>query len=370
MKKLSFILSFVFVAAIFFTSCDETEVEKVEQSIIPEKFTVDIPSSLSSSTTVKSAQSDTIKGEDLYEYMRSFIHIGEEAAGVVEEIISTIRTYHLSTEISFSYQSEEDGRTKNVIITANQEFEGTTYDWQMIISDADSEENEDGGVGVQIFWNTGTVEGIAIVKPYNLNRNSEVLFVDAMFRIDYSEAGEEGYDQEMTVYISGLTLPEGQPLAMETMKMTVRKKDNIVEVYGNSNHPNANVVFGGNTGVNWAFVAAGTDDTDLGVAEVGLPPSNLNSSSRKQILEDYALKNVLEKVIQFTFPNIPDWLLTGLLKNAEAPAYFSEKGFVAAGDAPNDDYVNLNLAIEQLVPYNPFEISNLTIEFKASATAK
>jgi len=369
MKKLSFILSFVFVAALFFTSCDDTEVQPEEQNIVPETFTVDIPSSLSSNTTTKSTTGDVASGQELYENMRTFIHVGEEASDIVENIITTIRTYDLSAEMSFSYESEEDGRSKNVVIVANAEFEGVTYDWQLTITDADSEGNEDGGVAMQIFWNTGTIVGTTIIKPYNLDRNTEPMFVDAMFRVDYSEAGEHGYEQEMTVYISGLDFSEEDVYAMETLKMNVGKKGNIVEVYGNSNHPNADL--GENTnGTDWAFVAAGTVDTDLGVAEVGLPPSDLNSSSRTEILETYSLRNVLEAEVRKWFPNILQEYLDEYLVNSEAPAYFSANGFEAAGAAPDTNYDELSQSIEQLVPYNPSDISNLTIEFSASATAK
>ncbi|MCF6243152.1 MAG: hypothetical protein L3J74_17665 [Bacteroidales bacterium] len=208
MKKLSFILSFVFAASFFFTSCEGDNAKPEDQNIVPETLTVDIPSSLSSASTVKSTNGDIPEGNELYEHMRTFIHAGDEAAQIVEAIITTIRTYNLSAEMSFSYQSDDDGRSKNVVITANQEFEGTTWDWQMNITDADSEGNDDGGMAMQIFWNTGTVKGISIIKPYNLDRNTEQMFTRAMFRIDYSEAGENGYEQEMTVYISDITLPD------------------------------------------------------------------------------------------------------------------------------------------------------------------
>ncbi len=371
MKKLSFILSFVFVASLFFTSCEGDNAKPEEQNIVPETLTVDIPSSLSSASTVKSTTGDIPEGNELYEHMRTFIHAGDEAAQIVEAIITTIRTYNLSAEMSFSYDSDDDGRSKNVVITANSEFEGTTWDWQMNITDADSEGNDDGGMAMQIFWNTGTVKGISIIKPYNLDRNTEQMFTHAMFRIDYSEAGENGYEQEMTVYISDISLPEAsvEPYAMQTMKMTVGKKGNVVEVYGNTNHPNASI--GMNTrGVNWAFVAAGTVDTDLGVAEVGLPPSDLDVRNRETILGTYSLYNVLEAEVLKWYPDATPNLLAIYLQNATAPAYFNANGFVAAGTAPNFDYGDLDQAIEQLVPYMPLEVSNLKLEFKANVTVK
>ncbi len=371
MKKLSFILSFVLVATLFFTSCDKNNVEPTDNSIIPETFSVEIPQALTSTTvkSAKNAEGDVLNGNEMYEHLTTFIQIGDEAAQIVEEVIRAIRLYGLNEPMSLSYEGDDDGRTKNLVIVADSEFEGTVWNYQMTITDADSEGNADGGIAMQIFWNTGTTHGVAIMKPYNIDRNTEALFTDAMFRIDYSEKGENGYEQEMTVYISGITLPDAalDPYAMETMKMTVGKNGNIVEVFGNSNHPNA-AFFTTTTGFNWAFVAAGETDSDLGVAEVGLPPSDLNSTDRNVILGTYSLKNVFTDQINTEWPGIDPALLDIYLQNTDAPGYFNaQQGFVQGGIAPNTDYIVLDAAIENLVPFKPLDISNLSLEFKVSS---
>ncbi|MCF6249322.1 MAG: hypothetical protein L3J69_18490, partial [Desulfobacula sp.] len=144
---------------------------------------------------------------------------------------------------------------------------------------------------------------------------------------------------------------------------------NVVEVYGNTNHPNASIGMNAH-GINWAFVAAGTVDTDLGVAEVGLPPSDLDVRNRETILGTYSLYEVLKAEVLKWYPDATPNLLAIYLQNASAPAYFNANGFVAAGTAPNFDYGDLDQAIEQLVPYMPLEVSNLKLEFKANATVK
>jgi hypothetical protein len=373
MKRLNYILSFVFLATVFFTSCDTDSVKPTDDNIVPENFSVEIPASLKSSTlkATKSTQADVMTGNETYEHLTTFINAGDEAAKIVEAVIKTIRANNLSRPMSFSYASDDDGRTKNVVIIADAKFEGTTWNYQMTITDADSEGNDDGGVAIQVFWNTGTVEGVAIMKPYNINRNTEDLYIQAMFRIDYSEAGNNGYEQEMTVYISGLNLPDAttNPYAMETMKMTVGKEGNIIDVYGNTNHPNA-YILQGKIGFNWAFVAAGETDSDIAVAEVGLPPSDLSSNSREVILGSYSIKSVFTNEITRAFPFFTFEQIAAYLVNTEAPGYFNANGFVQGGVAPNTDYNAISSSIEQLVPFNPSEVSSLKVEFKVSVSVK
>ena len=378
MKNLNFILTLIFTVAVFFTACNSDSLEPTDNNILPENFTVDIPQSLSSSTikSLKNGNEDIVQGNDIYENLRVFIHVGDEAAQIVEEVIKAIRLYGLSEPMNFTYEGDDDGRTKNVVIVADSEYEGTVWDYQMTVTDADSESNDDGGVGMQIFWNKGTIKGIAIMQPYNIDHNTEDLFAQAMFRIDYSEGLENAYEQEMTVYISGITLPTPyvDQYAMETMKMTAGRNGDIVEVFGNSNHPNV-TFFTENTGFNWAFVAAGSFEADLGVAEVGLPPSDLNSSNRETILETYSLKNVFIREATayvyetYGFTPTPGQLAPYLLET-EAPGYFNAQGFVSGGTSPGEEYNTLSNAIESLVPFNPFEVSNLSLEFKANASVK
>jgi len=44
------------------------------------------------------------------------------------------------------------------------EFEGRQWEYQLTITDAESEENSDGGIGMQVFWNKQPVEGICHIQ--------------------------------------------------------------------------------------------------------------------------------------------------------------------------------------------------------------
>jgi len=145
--------------------------------------------------------------------------------------------------------------------------------------------------------------------------------------------------------------------------MFVGKKGDVVDVYGNSNHPNA-ILFSGTPGFNWAFVASGNDPKDIAVAEVGLPPSSLNSAERNVLLKEYSITNVFTHEINAVWPGINPSLLGAYLKNTAAPGYFGKKGFLSGGVSPGTDWDALTSRLTNLKPYNPKEISNLTIAFK------
>ena len=180
MKKLSFILALMFTLTLVFTSCKKDEVVPEDSNIVPESFTVEIPAALKS-TTAKSTAGDELNGNAIYHHLTNFIAVGDEAAKIIGSIIGHIHTYNLSQAMSFTYQSKEDGRAKNVVITENSEFEGAVWQYQMNITDADSESNADGGLGIQIFWNKSPVKGIAILKPINIENGVVNEFTNAMF---------------------------------------------------------------------------------------------------------------------------------------------------------------------------------------------
>jgi hypothetical protein len=368
-KQISILLSFVTAFTFFFSSCEKNDdLRPSDGSILPEKFAVDIPSALSSDQDAgkKSASAiDTLNGNAVYSHLRTFIHIGESGAEIVGDIIRGIGIYSINRPMELSYEGDDDGRIKNLVVVESSFFDGINWEFQLTISDAESERNEDGGLALQIFWNRNPRKGIAILKPYNIDRNSDEYFADAIFRIDYSEAGDYGYDAHMIVAISGLPLahPLENPYSMKALKMFVGKKGDVVDVYGNSDHPNA-VFFTPTTGFNWAFVASGHDRLDIGVAEVGLPPSNLDEPSRDVLLGNYAIKEVFSAQIYKLWPFIDEESVNAYLYNTEAPGFFDEYGFVQGGTSPGSEYDELEMRLDVLSPYNPKEINSLDIEFK------
>lgn len=373
MKTIKFSLSLAvvgFFAAWVLTSCEPNQDVDNQKDILPEKFRVDIPSSISNANTngrlSGRTASDTLNGNDIYKNLNLFIAVGEGASQLVEEFINGIRKYRIDRIQTLTFKSDDDSRTKNLVVESNVSFSNRTWDYMLTVTDADSEKESDGGKALQIFWNTtAPIEGIAIIKPYNCDRTKNSEVKDAIFRIDYSEAAANGYEAHMEVRIAGLPLanPLQDPFSINTLHMFVGKKGDVVDVYGNSNHPNA-YLFTEEAGFNWAFVASGNETKNIGVAEVGLPPSALNSSDRNVLLKDYSIKNVFTNGVTAMWPSIDQNVLAAYLKNTAAPGYFDKNGFIKGGTSPGADWNPLNDRLGSLKPYNPKETASLTLTFK------
>ncbi|UCG26649.1 MAG: hypothetical protein JSV24_06615 [Bacteroidales bacterium] len=368
MKKFCFLVLTILFSAILFTGCEkDPDPSQDETSILPESFKVDIPDAISRESIVKKSAPlvDTLQGNEIYEHLSNFIAIGEGAADIVQEIIFAIAVYGINKPMYFPFEGDDDGRIKNLEVVENSSFDGASWEFQLTITDAESESNADGGKAIQVFWNRNPVKGIAVLKPYNIDRTHHLNAADAIFRIDYSEAGERGYDAHMIVYIAGLPLanPLVDPFSMSALKMFAGKKGDVIDVYGNSNHPNARF-FTDNSGFNWAFVASGDEILDIGVAEVGLPPSSLDEPSRNVLLDYYSIENVFSRQIYEWWPTIDPATVAAYLYNTAAPGYFDSKGFVQGGTSPGAEYDDIEGRLPGLSPYNPKEISNLSISFK------
>ncbi len=364
------------VVALFSQSCQKNEVieQKADTGILPERFKVDIPTSLSSNQSkIKSASvsnADTIKGNEIYKHLNFFIAVGEGASDIVEKIIGSIALYQINRPMVISYQSDDDNRVKNLVVKENVEYNGRQWKYMLTITDAASEGETDGGKGMQILWNPSPIEGIAILRPYNIDRVKNLSSLDAIFRIEYSEVPTNEYDSHMVVEIANLPMPDARidQFALHSMKMFVGKKGDVVDVYGNSDHPNAKF-FTESTGFDWAFTASGFIAENIGVAEVGLPPCTLDKNDRKVILEDYSIKSVLSKQINDWFygvygVHIDANDLSQYLQNADAPGYFNNGGFVSAGTSPDAKYNALSNRIKLLTPFNPKLVNELAIDFK------
>ena len=368
MKKLALlIISFSLAIAVFFTGCEQfSGPGQNEESILPEEFSIAIPASISFETVEQTGTKsvEPLNGNLIYRHLAHFIRTGERGGELVEGIIKGIRKFNINEPLSLSYTSDEDGRIKNLEVVENAFFEGKTWEFRLNITDAESEVNEDGGYAMQIFWNRKPVQGVAILKPYNINRNNGLNIPETIFRIDYSRAGESGYDAHMIVAASGLPLadPLDNMYSANALKMFVGRKGDIVDVYGNSNHPNAKF-FTAETGFNWAFVASGNSDLNIGAAEIGLPGSYLDNPSRSVLLGDYSIRNVFSTRIYEVWPDISQESVDVFLYNTEAPGFFDRGGFIQGGTSPGEDHDELANRLPLLSPYNPKEIAEMSIAF-------
>jgi hypothetical protein len=377
MKNLKLSMAAFLAFVIMLQSCKQADVTS-QQDALPKTFGVDIPSSISNNIGITGGRlsngrvNDVANGNAIYKNLNTFVSVGEGSAQLVQAFIAAIRKFNINKAISVNYVSDDDKRSKNLVVTEKVSFEGATWDLLLTITDAESEKNSDGGKGLQIFWNkTSNVNGIAIIKPYNCNRVKDASLPNAIFRIDYAEGKSASYDAEMVVTIVGLPTngPSIDQFSINNLKMFAGKKGNVVDVYGNSNHPNAKL-FSNNsgtssaTGFNWAFVATGSDPDNIGVAEVGLPASTLDNSDRTVLLKVNSIKNTFTREINAVYPGINQNNLDAYLVNTNAPGYFKQGGFVSAGTSPDAAWTALAPRIETLTPYNPKVIGNLTLSFK------
>lgn len=367
MKKINLLLVLALLTLVFFNSCkkDKEETEEVKESILPGSWGVDIPDAISNigqDKNTKSTQGDTLNGNEIYENLRTFIAVGEGASNIVNAIITVIAVHDINEPISLTYTSDEDGRAKHLEVIESSSFDGQNWEFQMTISDAGSQGETDQGNGLQVFWNQSPVKGIAILKPYNINRTENANAPDAMFKIAYSEAGEGGYSNQMTVEIVDLPNPNSDKWHMRALKMFAGRTGDVIDVYGNSDHPSAYFFEQTTVGFDWAFVASSNRTTDIAVAEVGLPSNSLNSTDRATILEINSIHNVFNN--QIIALGYAQQDVDNYLYNTEAPGYFNHYGFIQGGTAPSNAYTNLISNIAGLTPYNPVNIRDLEISFK------
>jgi len=373
-KSIAYFFTTLAIVTFGLMACDSNPDVEPQGDLLPESFRVDIPSTISNKNFIAGGRyrngrmmdDDSVRGDEIYELLGFFVALADESGELVEAIIENIRVHNIDRILTLTIISDDDGREKNLTVISDSDFEGKTWNYQLTITDAESEGNADGGKALQVFWNTdGPPEGIAIINLFNMDREENPLAGDATFRINYSETGEFGYEAHMEVLISGIPLPSPllDPFAVNNMRLFAGKNGDVVDVWGNSNHPNA-TFFSGDQGFNWAFVASGNEIEDIGVAEVGLPPSDLDETDRSVLLEEYSVKNVLINEVTAAFPGIDQDLLATFLTETSAPGYFDSDGFISGGVSPGAPWDELALRLQDLTPFNPSEVSSLQVGFK------
>lgn len=338
------------------TSCSEDEIEERVVDI-PDKFSVDIPSSISNSTgglndRVAGDGDGIIEGEEIYAALPHFIRLGEASAEIVEATLiigAVLETLGIN---SFETDESDDGRSKRFDINENVTRGGVDYQFELTMTDV-----EDGELGLQLLWNSDSaVEGVGILRPYYIDR-IENEDIDAYVRINYSE-DDPIYDATMTVSISGVeTVDEGD---IDNLKMFVGRTGDIVDVIGNSNHPNVTLIdedFEG--GRNYAFVGRGDDANNLGVVKLALPPSSVDT---EDVLLTYSVYNVLEEEINAAI-DLDESIIEAILAEAGSPAYFDADGFISSGDTRPDGFTEDFVNLEGANPFVPVQIRDLTISF-------
>ena len=331
--------------------------DNTQKGIVPTGVTIDLPNAISfDDSKGTKAKSSNIQGNDIYAALRCYIHIGEEAAHIVNKLLFTISIHNINQPMLFTYVSDEDNRTKSLIVVEQAPYGGQTWDYEMLISDID------GSKAVQMYWNSHPAEGVLIFQPYNCNRTTNQIYANTMYKIEYSKASTT-YDKEMLVSISGIPVILNGDL--NNLKMFAGKNGDNIDIYGNSNHPNMTIIDTSFTGGrNYAFIARCDDVKDIAVAEIGLPPSSVTSNSN--LLTQYSIYNVLEDEINSI--GITDTaIIANYLQNTVAPGYFvGLQGFVSCGSnipSSPSGFTPAFMNLSGLTPYIPEDIKNLNITF-------
>jgi len=366
MKTYKFLFLAIIAGILSFTACNPVNKTVQDSSVnLPDKFSVDMPSSISNGNGKKMAAGDTLTGGDLYEHLRTFISIGDFSSNFVEEIMKAINQFNLAQSMNITYVSDDDGRTKSLVVVENATFEGAQYNFGLTVKDSND-------FAMQVFWNNDPVKGTAIVSPYNFDRTSNEKYSKTKYRVDYSEAGDMGYEKHMIVSISDY--PIDDKFGLDNLKMFVGKNGDNIDVFGNSNHPKLWLYTDANVGHDWAFVSRANLSSNIAMAKVALPPMELTTTD--SLFEKYNFKEIISKEIhriydeQYGF-NAVEIFLQGYLKNTQQPAYFDATGFIAAGlDNQPSNFSNDFVDLSNLTPYIPNDIRQLEIKFYTEGTAK
>ncbi|MEO9869560.1 hypothetical protein [Ekhidna sp.] len=337
--------------------CNEDK-EVISQVDIPAQFSVDIPTPISSNTGNLNGRTagdgdGVIEGNEIYESVRYFIHLGESSAEILELTLKVGAALESQNVRSYTFLSDDDDREKRIEITENVTRGGETYAYEMIMVDTENSEQ-----ALQLLWNTSPVSGVAILQPYNIDRSDDEASENAFFRVDYTEDHAE-YDAAMTISIAGVETVENGDI--DNLKMFVGKKGDVVDVMGNSNHPNVVIIDEDYTGGrNYAFVGRGDESTDLGVIKLALPPS---STTTADVLTDFSVYAVLDTEIK-KVADLDQNTIDDILAEALSPAYFNNDGFITSG--PDNKPVSFSDSFVDLSGMNPFvpnDVKNLTIGF-------
>ncbi len=324
------------------------------ESVVPESFKVDIPSSLSGGLSLKQTNESIVGGELIYAHLRNFIGIAEGAAEIMESFLQFSQTYITGTEMEIMFEGS-DGNDKKLSVIKDVVYNGTSWPLHVSLMDVNLQEN-----AFQLFWDADATKGIGIMTPFILDSVSYNDLEGTNFEVTYA-ANDFGYEEWMEVNIVNWAVAPAYALfRMDNLKMFVGKNSDELFLYGNSSHPDAYLMDSTYVGYNWAFVASASVSDNIAVAELGLPSIDLDTTKRSVILEDFSVKNVLSREIlaRYGYEATDE-----MLEDAAAPGYFNASGFVQAGEAPSDAYSTFENNIQNLSPYNPKSIKDLMITY-------
>src|SRR6185436_16567858 len=114
--------------SILLPSCQTNPEVAPQEDILPKSFRVAIPAAISNQAVANGGRiagrtkGDSLRGNDIYQNLNTFIAVGELGSKTVEAFIEGIRKYHIDRVLSLTYVSDEDNRTKNLVVESQVTF--------------------------------------------------------------------------------------------------------------------------------------------------------------------------------------------------------------------------------------------------------
>ena len=356
MKNTAYVLISLLLTGLFCTSCQKNK----GGDIVPDNFGINLSDAISIPDLDKKALilNDTIaSGKDLYQHLRTLIFVGEYSSELINESLWSIKDYIIDRAMSFSYISDRDNRTKNVVVREQVSFENETWDYEMTITD------EIEGKAFLLYWNMNPLKVIAFLQPKAMNFQSLVLR-RAIIRVNYNDS-DPIFDKTMLVMVTGIDSTSVN--FMKKLKMFAGQKGDVVHIYGNTIHPYAYLVdpnyIGGRA---WTFRAKNNTKLDIAVAKVALPPISLTNDEMPPIWDEYSMDKILEEEIVTVYNDATPSIIENYVYTARGVAYFvGPPGFVSNGtDIPQvPGFTPEFIDMTGLEPWAPVDVNNLTIGF-------
>jgi len=372
-------INFLFISIVL-SSCTETYTIDYykKDRILPWEFQISYP------YTIPQIKEDVSNPDKTSIYVWDAIdRTYNLAQSICSDINKTISEYRDGVNLAFavdkpmskSFLSINDGRKKNLTVTENVEFEEEIWEYKLVVTDADSEMEDDKGMAFQMFWNKTPAKGVVIIN-HNRLYNAE-LQSSELVRIDFKENSiDDFYEKEIIISSSNIPLPESTEYEtakyeIESYKIFIGKKDRYYDIYGTLNAPNA-MFYSDNKGYATVFAGSVTGDYGTSAFKIGLPQNNVNSTIGDVLLEKNSMQNVFKREILYannisendlsSYPDI-EKTIENATKNTDAPFYF-DLDIPLSQDEKQDLCSELAHRIDNISLFSPKEVAEMEIAFK------
>jgi len=362
MSLKSKLIIILFLTVFVFSSCEQFNLEPDKQEyeqVFPAEVELELPSAISSNEILKNFK--MISGRGIHNYLRNFVHIGDETIGIINSSYQRIVAIDVGGISEYSYTGL-DGNTKHVSIKDSVVINNILWDYYMEIYDDSFSD-----LALQAFWNKETPDQLIILKPNLLNHYRMEGHPDAMVIIEnLTEQSAAAYENSIYMGISNLTISEQNPYEPDNMKLFFGLNNQIIDFIGSSNNPNVTLYDTRLKGKNWSFRGKADQGKNLAITELALP--NTDTDNVENMMEAFSLKKVILQELrnEYNYAGFTDEEILNDknidISAIESPAYFNSEGFNGSGENIPAEYAHL-IEFDNLVPFIPSEVKNYTVEF-------